>query len=271
MVLLWDFRLLTPDLSQFYFPSPSGCCHLLVELPPPWCWGLLFFPFWPDDSSACPDLPWMQCFLSLSWSGLWRGFWFCSLPQMAWVARSHQQEVREYPLAFGHPDEHDPSPDNSKFRNVAYSRLHWAGWHMLGCAEECGHTLGCTLESGIHSWLRWGMWHTLLAVLWKVVYTLGCAEEHGIHSWLYWITWHILGCMEECSILSVSEICCKAVVFPKNKRHDHNNKKSVVLRKDIYCYVLGANMRVPSQNGWYWSQQDQFRNNWLILVTTGTV
>ena len=231
MVLLWDFRLLTPDLSQFYFPSPSGCCHLLVELPPPWCWGLLFFPFWPDDSSACPDLPWMQCFLSLSWSGLWRGFWFCSLPQMAWVARSHQQEVREYPLAFGHPDEHDPSPDNSKFRNVAYSRLHWAGWHMLGCAEECGHTLGCTLESGIHSWLlrNWhtllvlwkvvytlgthswlyrGKWYTLLAALRNVAHTLGCTVESGIHSWLCWGMWHTLlavpwkvvytlGCAEE--------------------------------------------------------------------------
>lgn len=191
MVLLWDFRLLIPDLSQFYFPSHSGCCHLLVELSPPWCWGLLFFPFRPDDSSACPDLPWVQSFLSLSWSGLWRRFWFCSLPQMAWVARSHQQEVREYPLAFGHPDEHDPAPDNSKFRNVAYSRLHWAGLHMLGCAEE----------RGIHSWLCCGMWYTLMAALNNMAY-----------SWLHG---------PPCIILSVSEICCKTVVFQKNKRHDH--------------------------------------------------
>ncbi|KAK7090253.1 cyclic AMP receptor-like protein A isoform X2 [Littorina saxatilis] len=44
--------------------------------------------------------------------------------KMAWVARNHQQEVREYPLAIGHPEDLEATADKSKFRSVAYSRLH---------------------------------------------------------------------------------------------------------------------------------------------------
>ncbi|PVD18342.1 hypothetical protein C0Q70_20891 [Pomacea canaliculata] len=39
-------------------------------------------------------------------------------------ARVHPQEVREYPLAVGHLDDLEATPDNSKFRHVAYTRLH---------------------------------------------------------------------------------------------------------------------------------------------------
>ncbi|KAK7477158.1 hypothetical protein BaRGS_00031644 [Batillaria attramentaria] len=44
--------------------------------------------------------------------------------KMAFLAHSHQQEVREYPLALGHTDDLEATEDNSKFRHVAYSRLH---------------------------------------------------------------------------------------------------------------------------------------------------
>ena len=172
MVLLWDFRLLTPDLSQLYFPSPSGCCHLLVELPPPWCWGLLFFPFWPDDPSACPDLPWMQHFLSL-WAGVvfdgdsgsvlcrrWRGLLAVTSRKCANI---HWHLVIQMNMTLP--------------LTIPSSGM----WHILGCTEQGGsclavlrnvaHTLGCTMESGIHSWLCWGMWHMLLAALKNMAYS----------------------------------------------------------------------------------------------------
>ena len=150
-------------------------------------------------------------------------------------------------------------------------------WHILGCTEQGGscltvlrnvaHTLGCTVESGIHSWLYRGKWHTLLAVPWKVVYTLGCAEERGTHSWLYCGKWytllavlrnvaHTLGCTEEHGLFLAAwrnaaysqflRSVARQLYFQKAK---DMITKSIVLRKDICCYVLGANMRAPSQNG----------------------
>ena len=91
--------------------------------------------------------------------------------------------------------------------------------------------LGCAEERGTHSWLYHGKWHTLLAVLRNVAHALGCTEEHGIFLAAY-----------SQFLRSVA----RQLYFQKAK---DMITKSIVLRKDICCYVLGANMRVPSQNG----------------------